>query len=371
MAWHCVGIPVAFLCLTGILLAYHGVLDRALNPHFYSTAEGEAPRVPLSALLSAVQSVCPKELQETTWIWIPSGRETPRAYCDAMVNTKRTQVEVFVDGADGKVLGTREYAGSVLGIIVNLHTNFLLGDIGKYLTSLLAGILLISAGTGLYLWWPRMGGLRERLAVRRPFEGPRFWRDLHRTTGAINFIILALVAITALRLQFPLVAEALLGLGEPVVSQYRLGDDLKLEASQGGPRPIDEIIEIARSKVSSAVLTDVWIPHDEKRPIKVALRQPYELNKDAGHTLFWINRFSGEIVLAFDPFQSRGAQWWLVLLETLHSGEAIGLVGTTLIEIAALSTVVLCITGYLVWRRKGKLSGRKTTLAAPPNPHDI
>lgn len=346
-----VGPGVIVICLSGIALTYEDVIDNWLHPELKAAASSAPPAVSYAALADAVETRCPAGTREGVWLWMPHGIGVVRGACETVDGETKRRAEISVDGRDGRVILARDYGATPLGFIVNFHTKLLIGETGKWITSALATVMAISAVTGLYLWWPRNGGLLRALQIFPPYSGPRFWRAVHKSVGAVVSLVLLLVGVSALRLQFPDVFAAPLG---ATGSPYERGEGLKVLPAPGPRMDVDRLVSKARAEFPGAIVTDVYIGVEPTKPLLVGLRQNYEFNKDAGSSLVWLNPYTGDVLLKHDPFNAGTAQTILLFLESAHSGEILGEGGRTFVVICAASTVALLLSGFTVWRGRAR-----------------
>jgi uncharacterized iron-regulated membrane protein len=137
-------IPFFLTLVTGILLLFRGKLNW-MSPQ-YPPASGEL-RIGLDEILKAAQSV--PELEVKTWKDI--GRIDIRPDKGSInIRSKKTEFEIAVDGADGKVLGVGVRNS---GFIVDLHEGAYLDDLGRYgitLPMALGVLFLIISGVVIF-----------------------------------------------------------------------------------------------------------------------------------------------------------------------------------------------------------------------------
>jgi uncharacterized iron-regulated membrane protein len=67
--------------------------------------------------------------------------------------------------------------------IFYLHGELMLGPRGSMLVELAASWAVVMLLTGLFLWWPRHGGLAGVVYPRMNNGGRAFWRDIHAVAG--------------------------------------------------------------------------------------------------------------------------------------------------------------------------------------------
>jgi uncharacterized iron-regulated membrane protein len=114
------------------------------------------------------------------------------------VSAGETSYILAVDPYSGSVLRTRLEEGTWNLFLEKIHGTLLLGDTGDRLLEIAASLGVIMAITGIYLWWPRAGGLLSALVPRFGAKGRGLWRSLHETTGAWMAVILLFFMLTGL-----------------------------------------------------------------------------------------------------------------------------------------------------------------------------
>lgn len=90
--------------------------------------------------------------------------------------------EVFVS-PQGKVLGSLVPDDRIAPTLSTFHGSLMLGTVGDRIVELAASWAIVMILTGLYLWWPRGGGLAGVFWPRLSLRGRAFWRDLHGVAG--------------------------------------------------------------------------------------------------------------------------------------------------------------------------------------------
>jgi uncharacterized iron-regulated membrane protein len=110
-----------------------------------------------------------------------------------------TPEDGVVRGDDGEVvLGVRLVSG-----LIDLHDNFLAGDIGQVINGVLAFAVLLIAATGAIIWWPGVRRWRNSMTLRRGIGWKRFNWDLHSAAGFWGFAVIVLFAVSGAYLCFP------------------------------------------------------------------------------------------------------------------------------------------------------------------------
>ncbi len=110
------------------------------------------------------------------------------------------ELAVFVDPYAGKVLGVRDEEKNLQAIARKIHGNLLIGDWGDYLIELAVCWALVLLVSGLYLWLPRKNiSLMGTLVPRLWSKNKRiFWRDLHAVPGFYGVLLIGFLILTGL-----------------------------------------------------------------------------------------------------------------------------------------------------------------------------
>ncbi len=115
---------------------------------------------------------------------------------------------VWLDAADGHVLDQGPLLGGVLGLAHDVHEEMLIPGVGRQVVGWLGVAMLIQSLTGLWLWWPRVGGVKMALSWKR--SGFLTMR-LHHLAGVLMMIPLAVLSVTGIWIAFPQIGQALSG----------------------------------------------------------------------------------------------------------------------------------------------------------------
>lgn len=119
---------------------------------------------------------------------------------------------VFFISVTGSVLVYRnelyEAATSETGMwlvmkLIDLHADLLGGTTGRRLNTFGALAVLLSAMTGLVIWWPGIQRWRRSLTLKRGVGWKRFNWDLHSAVGFWSFAFILVFALSGLYLCVP------------------------------------------------------------------------------------------------------------------------------------------------------------------------
>lgn len=335
--------------LTGSLLVFYKTIDEWLNPEQVIRTVGTDQ--PLSDIVAGAKTAHPDWSPPDTLIFPLHERDTFHAWFKdpASAPSKVRWHVVAVDPSTARPLSNREWGNFFVSFIYELHQELLLGKPGEIFVGILALFLLLSIGSGLYLWWPSPGKLRRALTFQTDGSLIRKHYDLHKLTGLVGAILLMLLALTGFYLEFPDAVTSVVQWFSPV-RETGPEDQPQSEWLAGVPTILPEqAIAIARATFPDARPMWMGLPQHERDSYSVGLRQPEEIRQAGGQTEVWIDQYSGAVLRAQDWREFTGGETFLAWLFPLHNGEAFGLTGRWLILVAGLTPLPLYVTALRMW----------------------
>lgn len=168
---------VLWLSLTGAAYLFRPQVE-ALLDRPYGHVAGPGPRASAAAQAEAAVRAVPGSVLHRYQL-----PDTPDQAVQVIVGRGKREVRVYVHPQTRAVLRTINEDARPMNILFRLHGELLAGDAGSYLVELAASWTIVMIGTGLFLWWPRGGGMGGVVYPRFGARGRRFWRDLHAVTG--------------------------------------------------------------------------------------------------------------------------------------------------------------------------------------------
>jgi uncharacterized iron-regulated membrane protein len=349
------------ISLTGSFLVFYKAIDEWLNPAQMTTS-GSGPYKPLNEVVATAQTATP------SGGWLDSV-ELPSHEHDVFLTWHRVPTDkldrfrwyqVTIDPYTGAVLSQdREWGGYLVSFIYELHESLLMDDPGETIVGFVAIFLLVSIGTGLYLWWPRPGRLRQAFTVARNGSVIRRHYDWHKLSGFYSAIILAMLAFTGVYLEFSDYVVPIVRLFSPVQEFPKEEAMQSLPVSDARPLSVEEAVALARQVFQEGELRYVGIPHGVVGVYQVSLRQPGEVMESGGQSQVWLDQYSGKVLRVHDWRQFTGGETFLAWLFPLHNGEAFGLVGRWIVFFAGFIPLVLYVTALRMWRLKRQAHRRQ------------
>lgn len=327
--------------VTGSIMEFEPELDRAFHADLsYITPDGQA--LPASQIISAVRQ---QLNDEPVVAYLPS--LSPELSSEVLLPSGIA----FVNQYTGKILGRRNRGQTFLGYVRALHVRLGTGDAGKTILRWSAVAMLLSAGSGLYLWWPV-----KRISIRTKDGLKRFWFDLHNVIGICSLLPLALLATTGAIIGF----ESQLA---PLV--YKLTHSLPMHTalSQRKTHTETNIIDVDTAVATACTHMPGAMPSRVQMPqygglYRVEMFYPHDRTTGSRNVVA-IDPFDGSVVsLNRSADLSRG-DWILAVNEAIHTGAILGLPGRIIASLASLIVFVQASSGAFIWLY------RKRILAPP------
>ncbi len=374
------GFFFALMGLTGSISIYREELDQLLNPQLV-IEQPSGKRQSLDKILSAVRAAHPNRYGSWTMemprsphsmvtVWYEKPRETFfELYAPLMVS---------VNPYTAEVVASRFWGQTVATWLLDLHTQLRLNRFGWNAVGISGLLLMVSIGTGMYLWWPGLRGIRAAFAISVPaaYQASLMLRishhvgmmqlafDLHRLIGLLSATILLLLAFTGFHLSYPAILESLVG-----TSGMEHGGTGRNIISSAIPNKHPVALEaaefIARGPFPKAELRRITTPAGDSGIYRINLRQSHEINLRHPYTTVWVDRWSGHIKEVRDPSGFNRGEVFTTWIWPLHTGEAFGATGRLLWFLAGISLFVLYVSGLLRWlHRRGKIKDRELNFAA-------
>jgi uncharacterized iron-regulated membrane protein len=373
--WLGLGVGVLFVLsgLTGSAIVFDHALDAWLNPELFTPRAPGPPR-PLDEILAAARAAVPGPIAGVTVSMPGVDYDVFVVHLSrpATAEGDRESVDVPVDPASGRVLGQRPSDGHLTAWLYRLHSSLLLGDalgvddLGSYVVGGVGLVLLGSALSGLYLWWPRCRQLGQAVGVRWRASGKRVTFDLHRATGFWGAAVLLTLAFSGVYLIFPEWVRALVGTLARTEPRPP-GLVSKPPAGAATPIPIGRAAAIAAGHVPDGALTFVVVPERPTGVYQVWLRRTDDVRRVYGDVIVWIDQWSGAVLRVRDRRALPGGEIFLHWQFPLHSGEAFARAGRLLVFVTGLTPLLLAVTGTLIWWLKRRARRRIRRRAGEPN----
>jgi uncharacterized iron-regulated membrane protein len=367
------GVWFVLLGLTGASNVFYTELEELSLPRL--AAGDRTGTVSLDQVMATVKAAYPQHSgrwtmqlpgsgQDYLWVIYPNPAETADEFF--------APLRVFVDPYTGRIVGRSYWGQTLWSLLYEFHADLLTGKIGPEIgevgfnTVTLCGLLLlVSAVSGVYLWWPRQGKFRTGLLFKRNASPTRFNLDLHRISGFYGALFLIILAFTGFSFAYldyikPLVS-IFSALDAPPFSDAPAPQSHPIPARQ--PITLDQAVTITRQIFPDGELRWLATPDNPTDTISVRVKQPGEANKKGGNSQVWIDQYNGAVLAISDPNHFSAGETFLNLMWPLHNGDVFGLPGRVIWCILGFLPLVLFVTGLRHWlairRAKKVVAGRQ------------
>jgi uncharacterized iron-regulated membrane protein len=264
-------------------------------------------------------------------------------------------VIVYLDPPSGRILDVVDFRTSLFGVLHRFHENLTIPEYdGRSIVGLTGGALLISVLTGVYLWWPRGGGLRRGVRWRR---GPGLLSNLHHMIGIWISLPLAVAALSGIYLAFPQQSRALLASIFPTTSVPR---SFNAPLLQPTARNIDQVVDAARTALADARPSTIFLPTRQQGVWRV------ELTMQATHEPAALNIEDGSGAVTRDVAKS--GDRIAALIRGIHQGSRGGFLWHVLLTLCGLLPPLFGLSGIVIALRRYGLTGAEAKRAAPGSP---
>jgi uncharacterized iron-regulated membrane protein len=327
------------ISLSGSALVWHDALDAALNPE--REARSGSPGLPLDAYLaSARRGLDPHDriasiaLPEDEGAVIVVGARAPNGGGGRPVRTT-----LWLDPADGRVLDKAGGNEGLVRMLHVLHGSLMVPGVGRQIVGWVGVFMLISSLTGLWLWWPTLGGLRRGLRWRRQDTANA---NLHHTTGFWIALPLALLSFTGVWISFPGI----------------FGGNAPAPAAAKAPRPSGPPLPLAETRLDPTTAGAIAVARGGGRPATIAWptsqspQWTVTLRGADGPSEYKLDDSTAE-ARPQPPRPETTAR----KMRRWHDGDGMGIVWQILIFLGGIGPAVLAVTGIVMWLRTRRWRG--------------
>ncbi len=350
--WIGVGLLIALvpLSLSGSILVWHDALDHALYAERYAVSGPEASQ-PITTYAAAARGAFSGRATLTE-IRLPQKAGDPVVAVGRLAGPpgaggRPRTLNAWIDPPTGRVLASSELARSFTMILHRVHGSLMIPDIGRKVVGWLGWAMFASCATGLWLWWPRRGGLAVALRWRR---GSETLFNLHHLIGFWVCLPLAVLSLTGVYISFPETSRAVFGVAQPQTP--RPGGPGRFAPPVAQPRlTLEAAVAKAVAFVPPAQVTRIAVPIIGKAPAwKISLKAA---GGEPAREIQIIDR-TGEIKVA--PAGPQGGPDPLSrLMRAVHDGAGMGVIWQTVIFLTGIAPAILAVSGVVMWlRRRGR-----------------
>ena len=202
-------IPIS---LSGAALVWDDALARAVDPARYAVS-GDALLAPAAYLRAARTVLKPDDrIAQVSFPEPGHGGPVAVAAAPARVGPPRggppPRTTVYLDPPTARVLDVASNRGGLVRFLHVLHGSLQIPGLGRQIVGWIGVAMMISAFTGLWLWWPTVGKWVRGLRWRRHRDTDT---NLHYLTGFWVALPLFVLSLTGVWISFPAFFATLIG----------------------------------------------------------------------------------------------------------------------------------------------------------------
>ncbi|WP_036246949.1 PepSY domain-containing protein [Methylobacter sp. BBA5.1] len=362
------GFLLAIYGLTGSILVFHDEIDEWLNPELLTVVppNGNQPYKPLTEIIEAGQQAIPKQAVHVYSDYPRNDSSVFKLSYPMPLAGVTENWEIYVNPYTAKVLGKRLMSSSdsaipktFIGFIFELHYDLLLApEISPAIVGFSGALLIISALTGLIVWWPLTGRWRQALTIKRKAGTERLNFDVHKTSGVYSSLIMIPVLFSGVYMVLPERIVPVVELFSPVTYRYWFSSTPEPSLE---PISMADAVTIARQRYPKGRPHWIYGAPGSTDTYTVCLNSVDRPGSWLQRVCVVMDRYTGKVLDIDDPAEVTATagevltQWqW-----PLHSGQAFGMIGRLSVCAMGLACPVLFVTGVIRWRQKRRAIRKK------------
>jgi uncharacterized iron-regulated membrane protein len=369
------GLVVLILGITGCIYCF----EKELRNVFYAErifVEAEAvPLLPLDSLKVIAQAAIGNDKPISRVEAEPDGvhsfqfsasKSKPAwNYFDAVVYN----ATVYVNPYTGKVMGVEDGKYEFFNLMLALHYDLFLEDIGKQIVGWSCVMFVVLLITGIVLWWPKKNKSKQRLWFqwKRSTSWKRKNYDLHNIPGFYAMLLALCIALTGLWFAFDWFRQpvrwVISGGKIPPTEKPVLSDTL-------APRnySLEKIFRQSLTELPGARRYLLILPSAENK--KATVRVIAYLNEDnyVRRSQLMFDQTNGKLLRDKRYTELTRAEKFTMMIYDIHVGKVLGIPGMILAFFASLIAATLPVTGFYIWygRRNKKAVEAKPMVRPVP-----
>ena len=327
-------VPISF---SGAVLVWHEEIERVIHPERFAVTAG--PAIGADAYLAAARAVIGPEARVSA-LAMPRGGEAAVVSASAAPGKGGPPVRtsVYLDPPTGRVMAVARSNEGLLRVLHVLHGSLYVPGVGRQVVGWIGVAMMLSAFTGLWLWWPATGRWTRGLKWKRH---PNTDTNLHYRFGFWIALPLFVLSLTGAWISFPAFFGKLSGEARP---------------AGGRPQPVARpnlaIGDVLGAAGGGKVESIAW-PTDKKAAWTLRTADGQISVDDATRAV------------TREPAPASGVAR---LMRRIHDGTGMGIVWRVVIFLGGMIPVGLAVTGVIMWWRargwRAKATARRRRVRA-------
>jgi uncharacterized iron-regulated membrane protein len=368
------GTLILLLCLSGAVLAFQPQILRFLERSARTiSARPRGEALPAGTILRLASEASPGEGPTAATLSADPSEAAAVAFGRERI--------VYLDPSTGTVIGEGSHAGrAFFAWVQDLHRWLALPEesreAGKTATGAATVAFFALALLGLYIWWPRIRGIRKPSTVgffQRGLSGKARDFNWHNVVGIWSALPILVITVTGMVLSYRWAGDLVYRIaGSPPPPPQTAGNrgrgrsDAAPPVSAERAAALDRLWSVAEKQSPDWRSITVRLSEKEKAPVAFSIEEGGFLNRFARSALT-LDASTGAIV-KWEPYGAvnagRQARSWM---RFLHTGEALGLPGQIVAALTCVGGGLLAFTGIcLAIRRWASWRARRAVAAKVP-----
>ena len=350
--------------ITGSLLVFEQPLDEWLNkelmtPPVYSQQNAQ---MPIDVIMQAALKAVPSNGRAIN-LDFPKHEGTAFVLWFEQISSSNSEDlerhQIFINPYTADIMGQRLlidfkhiWRDPLVDFILRLHYSLGLASVGMNIVGFMGLGLLCTIFTGLLLWWPAsLKQLKKVFSIKWKSSAERFNYDLHKSFGALSFIILLLLIVSGLYLVFPKYGQGLIEKFSPIAPAWPLYQST-VENQTRQSMSLRDILAIADSHFPESKYRYIIFPTGADGVYEVGKTAMNEPNQRHPSYRIWIDPYTGKIFEIRNDTLSSAGDTFIKWLYLFHTGEAFGLTGQLIVLFMGFVPLLLYVTGFKRWQQK-------------------
>lgn len=352
--------------LSGAVLAFRENIDELLNASIMrvDVPSAQASYRSPDEILGAARAAMPADgnAERLTMPRHPGSA----AAITYMVDTDDLETDVyqlFVDPYTAKVKGERlflhrgkTFSQPFIPLLMAFHWTLLLGFNNAYVLGTIAIFVFFSILIGLYLWFPLNGDWRLGLKIKWGASAERLAYDIHRSVGIYCAVILLVMLSTGIAMIFKPATRSVTSLFSSVRPKPEFGKSKPVPGQS--PIGVDAAVAVANKIFPDGRLHWILLPSAPTGVYVVGKQSDDEPNRTKTSRNVGVDQYSGKVLYVQDRNDFTGGEKFIEWLFPLHSGEAFGAIGRSIVVAIGLTPLTLYLSGFFRWRQRRRARRR-------------
>lgn len=352
------GVLIMLICATGAILSFEKeLLPQTIRSIYYHNVSDGQQSLKLDEIFYKLNNSDGRVIKTVT-LPADASRNWVITYADA------PQTEVFINPYSGEVAGVFTYKNSFFSTVRELHRFLLIGKTGRLITGSVSFIFAAILISGLFLNLPvSLRKLRNCFVL--DWRGNRYRKTfrLHIVLGWYTALFLLVMALTGPFWSFGWyngMLSSVFGI-ERTVSRRDRAEALEQPLKTLTPEylaQVDNKLRVLESVHTGYKELRFTVPEVADTSFTITLVPTSQIH--SRQTDLFTYRLSDGVLQKESLFKTKPLQeTFRMWVFAIHTGAWGGWVGKLLYFVAALSGVILPVTGYLLWWYKKNNAKRK------------